>query len=66
MDKGTKLICIDAKETGIPLVEGDTYTVTSHFERYDGAEINEDEPGVKLQELPGVFMLKRFKVASDG
>lgn len=61
--RGDKLICVNAKENGIPIREGETYTVASSFRRYPyGAEVNEDEPGVTLEGHPDeYYLLSRFK-----
>jgi hypothetical protein len=62
---GTKLLCIDAKEKGIPISEGTTYTVSIY--RKDGEKAWGDgekgPPGVALKERPGeYYRLDRFEV----
>jgi len=64
---GTKLLCVRAPEYGIPIKEGQEYTVKrwvadgqQHFG--DGTTLNEGEPGVELKEVPGAFLLNRFEV----
>lgn len=57
--------CIDAKEPGIPLIEGRTYTVESEFiGAQSKAEATipgmENTPGYTLSEVPGYFRADRF------
>jgi hypothetical protein len=70
LKRGDKLICIDAKETSIQLVEGEVYTVRRvlktgrQVEDYTGdffipataAEL----PAVVVEEIGGCYMNKRF------
>lgn len=67
MKVGDKLECIDAKEIGIPLKEGEIYTCIKVFrgnQREDEETIEEyiSEPGCCLKEVQGHFLQKRFKV----
>jgi hypothetical protein len=62
----TKVRCIDAKEFGIPLVEGETYTVTSKFvgpQDHSEAPIPgmENVSGYTLKEVRGYFRADRFE-----
>ncbi len=62
-----KVKCINAKEFGIPIVEGRTYTVATCFV---GNQVPsemcipgmEDVPGYTLVEVPGYFRADRFEV----
>jgi hypothetical protein len=70
LKRGDKLICIDAKETSIQLVEGEVYTVrrvlktARQVEDYTGdffiPEMKGDLPGVVVEEIGGCYMHKRF------
>lgn len=67
---GTKLWAVHAPEAGIPITEGEVYTVRRYAEKgctlsEEGcAGINDNEPGVTLREVAGLFMLRRFEVAA--
>lgn len=67
---GTKLRCIRAPEHGIPIKEGQEYTVSrwvrdGHTVFGDGMGPNKGEPGVELNEVPGAFLLNRFEVMEN-
>lgn len=67
MRPGTKLRCVDAKEHGIPITEGETYTLKTYAadgsKRWgDGSMLHQKEPGVELTEVGGCFLLSRFEV----
>lgn len=62
-----KVRCVDAKEPGIPIVEGQVYTVKSKFVgAQSGAEAiipgMETTPGYSLVEVPGNYRADRFEV----
>ncbi|MDR5728823.1 MAG: hypothetical protein RB191_15480 [Terriglobia bacterium] len=69
MKPGDKIKCINAKEWGIPITEGEVYTVKT-YGRYDedDAEVVDESrlaiPAVRLVEVPGIFMATRFEVVS--
>jgi hypothetical protein len=61
-----KVRCVEAKERGISLVEGQIYTVKSQFvgnQSTQEATIPgmEDVPGYTLVEIPGYFRADRFE-----
>lgn len=70
MKRGDKVRCIDAKERGIPLQEGEVYTVkrpvsAKEVEERTGEAIIIERahiPGVTLEEVPGYFMQTRFEL----
>lgn len=58
-----KVKCVDAKETGIGLVEGKIYTVSRSFQdtpEWGGPPI----PGYTLEEIGGRFRQDRFEVVN--
>ncbi|MCQ1856328.1 hypothetical protein, partial [Neorhizobium galegae] len=65
--KGQPVLCIRAPEAGIPITEGETYTVKRTFHGApDGSEPcipgMENTPGVELVEKPGnYFTADRFE-----
>ena len=68
MTPGAKLRCVNAPEAGIPITEGQLYTVKRYVAKGgnqfgDGSmPERHGEPGVELVELPGnCFMLSRFE-----
>lgn len=64
-EKGSKVICIDAKESGIPLEEGKIYTVKTVWNLTEESEIEEltHELGCTVVEVPGRYLQRRFKPA---
>lgn len=69
MKAGDKVLCVLAREHGIPLKEGETYTVKRTFvgnQRDDEETINgmENVPGVELIEVSGYFCMDRFRDVS--
>jgi hypothetical protein len=74
--KGDRLLCVDAKECGIPLIEGQLYTVQV-YSAHGGAAWGDSggdglvkdrlrEPGVETAELPGnYFLASRFELVAD-
>lgn len=67
MKPGDKLRAVHAPEAGIPIKEGEVYTIRRYVARGGTAfgdgpgSPNYDEPGVTLVEGEGAFMLKRFE-----
>lgn len=68
MKAGDKVRCIDAKERGIPLIEGETYTIKNYSadpsKLIGPIEITERAhiPAVTLVDVKGYFMATRFEV----
>lgn len=69
--KGQSIRCVRAKEAGIPISEGETYTVRRTFigdpDGHERTEIPgmENTPGVELEELPlNYFTADRFEEAA--
>lgn len=74
LSKGDRVRCVDAKESGIPLREGEVYTIKRRWARGSAVEALTGEatiakrahiPAVTLEEVPGYFMETRFE-ALDG
>ncbi len=65
--KGDEVVCIDAKEPGIPLEEGKTYTVKTVWRRTENSEIPElvTAAGCTVVEVEGRFLQRRFKSVHD-
>ena len=63
---GTKVRVVDVKESGIPLVEGQIYTVRTYIEnpaKRWGEGRGPEGPGIELEELPRkYFRTNRFEV----
>lgn len=65
-----KVICTNAKETGIPLIEGNVYTVKTRFVGPNGTgdcpiPDMEKVSGYTLEEIPGYFRVDRFITAGN-
>lgn len=64
--KGQKVTCVRAPEKGIPITEGEKYTVKSTFfgNQYHVDECipgMEDTPGITVNEADGWFTADRFQ-----
>jgi hypothetical protein len=65
-----KVRCVDAKEPGIPIREGEIYTVGKTFVGPEGCPGDglrsgmDDVPGISLVEVPGYFRADRFEVVT--
>ena len=65
MKKGDRVRCVDAKEKGIPLVEGQEYVLSCDPYIYRGGDI--DRGGVKAVHVEGdggIYMSTRFEVVA--
>lgn len=69
-EAGTTVRCRRATEPGIPIAEGEIYTVKRPFigpqqDRGDPIEGMEHTPGVELIEVPGFFLADRFELIRE-
>ena len=65
LKKGDKVMCMDAKEVGIPVEEGSVYTIKSYNANADkewgDGSITDNGPGVTLEEVSGYYRASRFR-----